>query len=221
MIFNHDTLHEGLPVTEGVKYIIRTEVMYRRVDREMIPNPQSYQQDENYLATLALYQKSWQLEQGLCRPTPVPCLTLSRSLSLSRSFSLPPPPLFLALSLPPPLSLFLSLSPPPLSLPPSLTHIHTEGLSQEFTDTYLEAIRKQREAQRSVGSDAADIFQQPLPYEVYLTTFSYLSVVELCRVMRVCKVNAACNIIIDRGSVSVLDSAATASSLLISSVLHT
>ena len=64
LIFNHDTLHEGLPVTKGVKYIIRTEVMYRRVDREMIPNPMSYQKDENYLKTLALYQKSWKLEQG-------------------------------------------------------------------------------------------------------------------------------------------------------------
>ena len=64
LIFNHDTLHEGLPVTEGVKYIIRTEVMYRRVDREMIPDPLSYKRDENYLTTLALYQKSWQLEQG-------------------------------------------------------------------------------------------------------------------------------------------------------------
>ena len=66
LVFNHDTLHEGLPVSNGVKYIIRTEIMYHRVDREMIPDPMSYQRDENYLATLALYQKSWRLEQGNC-----------------------------------------------------------------------------------------------------------------------------------------------------------
>lgn len=64
LVFNHDTLHEGLPVTDGVKYIVRTEVMYHRVDREMILNPFSYRKSENYLITLALYQKSWQLEQG-------------------------------------------------------------------------------------------------------------------------------------------------------------
>ena len=51
-------------MTEGVKYIIRTEVMYRRVDREMISDPLSYKGDMNYLKTLALYQKSWKLEQG-------------------------------------------------------------------------------------------------------------------------------------------------------------
>ena len=64
LIFNHDTLHEGLPVTEGVKYIIRTEIMYCRVDTEMIPAPLDYQTSDNYLTTLALYQKSMQLEQG-------------------------------------------------------------------------------------------------------------------------------------------------------------
>ena len=64
LIFNHDTLHEGLPVTSGVKYILRTEIMFRRVDREMIPDPMSYQASEDYLSTLALYQKSWELEQG-------------------------------------------------------------------------------------------------------------------------------------------------------------
>ena len=64
LLFNHDTLHEGKPVTMGTKYIIRTEVMYRRVDSEMIPNPLAYKSDENYIKTLALYRKSWHLEQG-------------------------------------------------------------------------------------------------------------------------------------------------------------
>jgi len=49
----------------GTKYIIRTEIMYRRVDREMIPDPMAYQSDENYIKTLALYRKSWLLEQGM------------------------------------------------------------------------------------------------------------------------------------------------------------
>ena len=64
LIFNHDTLHEGQPVTTGTKYIIRTEIMFRRVDREMIPDPMAYESDQNYIKTLALYQKSWRLEQG-------------------------------------------------------------------------------------------------------------------------------------------------------------
>ena len=64
LIFNHDTLHEGEPVTKGTKYIIRTEIMYRRVDTEMIPNPGAYQSEGNYIKTLTLYQKSWELEQG-------------------------------------------------------------------------------------------------------------------------------------------------------------
>ena len=64
VFFNHDTLHEGQPVTQGTKYIIRTEIMFRRVDTEMLPNPTSYQENENYLKTVALYKKSWELEQG-------------------------------------------------------------------------------------------------------------------------------------------------------------
>ncbi|KAL5486937.1 hypothetical protein EMCRGX_G019478 [Ephydatia muelleri] len=64
VIFNHDTLHEGQPVTQGTKYIIRTEIMFRRVDTEMLPNPTSYQENENYLKTVALYTKSWELEQA-------------------------------------------------------------------------------------------------------------------------------------------------------------
>jgi len=54
LIFNHDTLHEGRPVTIETKYIIRTEIMYWRVDLEMIPDPMAYQSDENYIKTLAL-----------------------------------------------------------------------------------------------------------------------------------------------------------------------
>ena len=64
LIFNHDTVHEGQPVTQGTKYIIRTEIIFRQVDTEMLPNPTSYQENENYLKAVALYTKSWELEQG-------------------------------------------------------------------------------------------------------------------------------------------------------------
>ena len=64
----------------------------------------------------------------------------------------------------------------------------TEGDSQGFTDTYLEAISRQREKRRTVGSDAMDIFQQALPYEIYLNIFGYLSAKDVCQAMRVCKV---------------------------------
>ena len=69
LIFNHDTMHEGEPVTMGTKYIIRTEIMYRRVDTEMLPDPGAYQREENYIKTLTLYQKSWKLEQGAYNTT--------------------------------------------------------------------------------------------------------------------------------------------------------
>ena len=65
LLFNHDTLHEGQPATAGSKYILRTEVMYRRVDTEMLLDPLSYLDDANYLRTLTLYQKSHQLEKGM------------------------------------------------------------------------------------------------------------------------------------------------------------
>ena len=71
LIFNHDTLHEGQPVAKGTKYIIRSEIMFRRVDREMIPNPMAYESSENYIKTLALYRKSWKLEQGIFTKTVV------------------------------------------------------------------------------------------------------------------------------------------------------
>ena len=64
LIFNHDTLHEGEPVAMGTKYIIRTEIMYRRIDTEMLHNPGAYERDGNYIKTLTLYQKSWELEKG-------------------------------------------------------------------------------------------------------------------------------------------------------------
>ncbi|KAL5486910.1 hypothetical protein EMCRGX_G019450 [Ephydatia muelleri] len=125
VFFNHDTLHEGQPVTQGTKYIIRTEIMFRRVDTEMLPNPTSYQENENYLKTVALYKKSWELEQA--------------------------------------------------------------GDAQGFTDTYLEGLALQCQSQRTVGKDTSEIFEQVLPYELFMKVFSYLSVQDLCTTSVVCK----------------------------------
>jgi len=33
LVFKHQLLHEGSPVTEGIKYVMRTDVMYRKVDQ--------------------------------------------------------------------------------------------------------------------------------------------------------------------------------------------
>jgi len=64
LIFNHDTLHEGEAVATGTKYMLRTEIMYHRIDTEMLPDAGSYETEGNYIRTLTLYQKSWELEQG-------------------------------------------------------------------------------------------------------------------------------------------------------------
>ncbi|KAI6647682.1 hypothetical protein LOD99_8647 [Oopsacas minuta] len=63
LIFNHDTFHEGTPVLKGVKYLLRTEMMFRRVDTQMIPNPLKYSQSESYNTALTLYRKSNLLEK--------------------------------------------------------------------------------------------------------------------------------------------------------------
>ena len=64
LVFNHNTLQEGTQVITWTKYIIRTEIMFYRIDTEMIPDPLSYKSDENYVEILALYVKSHDLEQG-------------------------------------------------------------------------------------------------------------------------------------------------------------
>lgn len=64
----------------------------------------------------------------------------------------------------------------------------TAGDTKGFTDTYLEAIKLQRTAQKSVGRDANAIFEQALPYEILIMIFGYLTAKELCRVMTVSKV---------------------------------
>eukprot|EP01091_Cochliopodium_minus_P009855 TRINITY_DN2520_c0_g1_i1.p1 TRINITY_DN2520_c0_g1~~TRINITY_DN2520_c0_g1_i1.p1 ORF type:complete len:550 (-),score=139.63 TRINITY_DN2520_c0_g1_i1:318-1967(-) len=64
LFFNHDVYHEGLPVEEGTKYIVRTEIMFRRINTEDLPQTwKNYALDKNYLQTLSLYKKSFELER--------------------------------------------------------------------------------------------------------------------------------------------------------------
>ena len=126
LVFNHDSFHEGTPVLSGVKYLLRTEVMFRRVDTQMIPNPGRYEESESYNTALTLYRKSWQLEQN--------------------------------------------------------------GDATGFTDTYLQAIRLQMQAQRTVSADyRGELFKLAIPYELYIRIFSYLSANDVIRCMQVCK----------------------------------
>lgn len=60
-----------------------------------------------------------------------------------------------------------------------------------FTDTYLQAIQLQRQAQRSISSEssATGDINLLLPHELYLTIFAFLKPKELCTCMVVCKVS--------------------------------
>ena len=116
--------------------------MFRRVDTEMLPNPMLYRENENYIKTVALYKKSWELEQGTFQ------LLLFVIVIVS----------------------------------------YTAGDVQGFTDTYLEGLALQCQSQRTVSKDTVTIFQQFLPYEIFMKIFAFLSVKDLCSVMVVSKV---------------------------------
>ena len=66
--------------------------------------------------------------------------------------------------------------------------MHAAGDIQGFTDTYLEGLGLQCQMQRTVSRDTVEIFEQALPYEMYLKLFGYLSEKDLCTAMTVCKV---------------------------------
>ena len=65
LVFNHDTLHEGMEVISGTKYIMRTEIMFHRVDTDMLPDPMVYKLNKSYTEALSLYVKSHDLEHGI------------------------------------------------------------------------------------------------------------------------------------------------------------
>jgi hypothetical protein len=65
LIFPHDALHQSRPVYCGVKYILRTEIIFQRVDTHLQENPMAFQDDPKYIKFLKLYHKSQEsLEVG-------------------------------------------------------------------------------------------------------------------------------------------------------------
>lgn len=58
LIFNHDTYHEGEPVLEGVKYILRTEMMFQRVDTGAVVARDDYLAKPTYRKLVKVYEKS-------------------------------------------------------------------------------------------------------------------------------------------------------------------
>ena len=61
-VFNHDLYHQGCLVTEGVKYILRTEIMFKRIDSaEQLVTKQD--NDEIYNKVMDLLHESDQLER--------------------------------------------------------------------------------------------------------------------------------------------------------------
>lgn len=60
LLFNHDLRHEGWPVISGTKYILRTDVMFRR--STMGHSPLTYLRDPGRQHAEQLYRKSIQLQ---------------------------------------------------------------------------------------------------------------------------------------------------------------
>jgi hypothetical protein len=58
LIFLHEALHQSAPVYRGVKYILRTELIFRRVDTYVQEDPIKFQNDPKYIKFLKLYRKS-------------------------------------------------------------------------------------------------------------------------------------------------------------------
>lgn len=59
LIFEHNMLHEGAPIIEGVKYILRTEVLFRRVLSAIVPPISTADEDEeSYNNIVQLYNRS-------------------------------------------------------------------------------------------------------------------------------------------------------------------
>jgi hypothetical protein len=52
IVFNHDTRHEGEVVKGGIKYIIRTEIVFKRSGEH--PNPK-YKEDPQYRKVISIY----------------------------------------------------------------------------------------------------------------------------------------------------------------------
>ncbi|EFC49496.1 predicted protein [Naegleria gruberi] len=60
-IFNHDLYHEGCPVTNGIKYILRTEIMFKRVDSNSVVKNKN--DTKLYNQVMAILKQSDDLEK--------------------------------------------------------------------------------------------------------------------------------------------------------------
>lgn len=58
-------INKGKPVIEGTKYLLRTEIMFSRIDTESLTSYDrySYEKDPDYQKALFLYLRSWELER--------------------------------------------------------------------------------------------------------------------------------------------------------------
>eukprot|EP00730_Choanoeca_flexa_P004328 TRINITY_DN11660_c1_g5_i2.p1 TRINITY_DN11660_c1_g5~~TRINITY_DN11660_c1_g5_i2.p1 ORF type:complete len:751 (+),score=154.65 TRINITY_DN11660_c1_g5_i2:79-2331(+) len=65
LLFTHDSLHQGAPVIKGVKYIFRTEIMYKRKDMfEELDRTADYKETKAYKKAITLYCASHELQQA-------------------------------------------------------------------------------------------------------------------------------------------------------------
>ena len=121
LVFTHESYHEGAVVKKGVKYVVRTEIMFRRVDSSIF-HDRFLSKNEEYKKMVTLYQKSWQHE--------------------------------------------------------------AEGNVKEFTDTYLQALKIQRNARTA---PLAQNTVKKLPRVIWTKILWELKVNDVCSMMSVSK----------------------------------
>ena len=63
VIFNHDIWHEGCPIESGYKYILRTDIVFRRVEHKLSNINNAVIKEPLFHECEALYQKSIQLQK--------------------------------------------------------------------------------------------------------------------------------------------------------------
>ncbi|ELR23082.1 uncharacterized protein ACA1_361190 [Acanthamoeba castellanii str. Neff] len=58
VVFRHELLHEGAPLLSGVKYILRTELIFERVDSALTPRSISPEEELAWTRIVSLYELS-------------------------------------------------------------------------------------------------------------------------------------------------------------------
>jgi len=64
LLFNHDVMHKGEVVSKGTKYILRTDIMFKREAGSTLGVPQSLLMNPDFLRMDALYKKSIELQKA-------------------------------------------------------------------------------------------------------------------------------------------------------------